>query len=224
MVARRLSPERLRPYLAICTGDLAAAIALYEWNGEVGGAWWSVIGQLEVILRNAIHERLTAQSIEAWGDARWYLTYGPLFPQETQRLVAEARRRAAAGAHGETPGRVVAELSLGFWRFLLAARYERSLWVPSLRFAFPHLLGQGMRRQAHDAVQGLHGLRNRIAHHEPIHDRSLDELHRTALRVVGWICPMTAEWIRDRSAVPGLLRRRPGRLGSPNLQVAIARA
>jgi len=99
---------------------------------------------------------------------------------------------------------------------LLAARYERSLWVPALRFAFPHLLGHGMRRQAHDAVHGLHGLRNRIAHHEPIHDRQLDELHRTTLRVVGWICPVTAEWIRERSVVPRLLRRRPGRLGSPN--------
>ncbi|HZM84079.1 MAG TPA: hypothetical protein VFC19_50820 [Candidatus Limnocylindrales bacterium] len=88
--------------------------------------------------------------------------------------------------------------------------------MPALRYAFPHLLGQGMRHHAHDAIHGLHGLRNRIAHHEPIHDRQLDELHRTALRVVGWICPVTAEWIGQRSTVPGLLRRRRSRLGSPN--------
>jgi len=34
------------------------------------------------------------------------------------------------------PGKVVAELSFGFWRFLLARRYTASLW-PALRPGFP---------------------------------------------------------------------------------------
>ncbi|WP_440311559.1 hypothetical protein [Leucobacter chromiireducens] len=35
---------------------------------------------------------------------------------------------------------MIAELNLGFWRFLLAKRYEETLWTGTLRHAFPHLL------------------------------------------------------------------------------------
>lgn len=216
MVTERLSEERLLPYKAICSDDLAAAVALYEWNNQMSGAWWCLIAHLEVVVRNAIHDSLSEWSIREHGDSRWFLTGAKLFPWETRDVISGARRRAISRGRVETPGRVVAELTLGFWCFLLAARYERSLWVPTLRRAFPHLMGTGMRRDVHKAVKEVHLLRNRIAHHEPIHDRPLDDLHRSALRVVGWICPVTAEWIRERSAVPRLLRRRPGRLGSPN--------
>jgi hypothetical protein len=59
---------------------------------------------------------------------------------------------------------------------------------------------------------------NRIAHHEPIHNRPLGELHAVALTTAGWICPTTRDWIAGRSRVPALLADRendsdPGRLG-----------
>ncbi len=43
--------------------------------------------------------------------------------------------------------------------------------IPCLRKAFPGIQGRGMRRDVHDAIRDLHVLRNRIAHHEPIHNR-----------------------------------------------------
>ena len=62
-----------------------------------------------------------------------------------------------------------------------------------------------MRRDDHDALRDLHLLRNRIAHHEPIHNRPLFELHAVALTTAGWICPTTRRWIAARSRVPALL-------------------
>lgn len=208
-IARRLSPERLAPYRALAGSDLAAALSLYEWNAELSGAWWSVIGDVEVLLRNAMHERLMQLSRRRFGEPCWYLDPGGLFSEEAQRAIESARWQVYRSGRAETPSRVVTELSLGFWRFLLAARYERSLWVPVLRDAFPHLKGRGMRREAHEGIHRLHGLRNRIAHHEPIHNRPLEGLHKVALRAAGWICPDTAEWIRGRSRVQGLLERKP---------------
>ena len=99
----------------------------------------------------------------------------------------------------------MAELPFGFWRFLLSSRYERTLWLPCLRDAFPGIRGRGMRRDVHDAMRDLHLLRNRIAHHEPIHNRPLLELHAVALTTAGWICPTTRRWIAARSRVPALL-------------------
>jgi hypothetical protein len=78
---------------------------------------------------------------------------------------------------------------------LLAGRYERSLWFPCLRHAFPGIRGRS-----------LHLLRNRIAHHEPVYNRQLGKLHDQALTLAGWVCPITRQWIAERSRVPELLR------------------
>jgi hypothetical protein len=200
-IARRLSGERLAPYLLATNNDLDAALALYQWNTTVAAAFWADLGHLEVILRNALHERLTE-----WSTPNWYVGNRHLFTDRMRSLVDEARLRARRAGYVETPGRVVAELNFGFWRYLLAARYERSLWRPCLYRAFP---GNGRRRDVHDAVAALHQLRNRIAHHEPIYNRPLGRYHDTALAVAGWICPDTRQWIQRQSPVPATLARRP---------------
>jgi len=209
LLERRLSPERLAPYRQAYGGDILQAIALYEWNAEAASAFWAVLGHVEVIVRNAMHEQLTAWSAAQFGNARWYLDGGRVFTPEARRDIAGARYRATSGGRRETPGRVVAELSLGFWRFLLAARYERVLWLPCLRNAFPQVLGRGTRRNVHERLAQLHGLRNRIAHHEPIHNRPLAQLHSAALTVTGWVCADTRDWIRANSQVDAVLANRP---------------
>jgi hypothetical protein len=42
-------------------------------------------------------------------------------------------------------------------------------------------------------LAGIHQLRNRIAHHEPIHNRPLARLHEDALLVAEWACPGTRD-------------------------------
>jgi hypothetical protein len=54
-------------------------------------------------------------------------------------------------------------------------------------------------------VRELHLLRNRIAHHEPIYNRPLGRLHELALSTAGWVCPVTRQWVSERSRVPALL-------------------
>jgi hypothetical protein len=214
---RRISAERFAPYRA-ATGDNAhRAIRLYERNLELSMAFWGVLSDVEVLVRNAIHERLTAWSLQRYGDVAWYLDQGKVFREEASSTIEIARRHATAEGRSETPGRVVAELPLGFWRFLLSSHYERSLWLPCLRNAFPGIAGRGMRRDVHDAVWDLHMLRNRIAHHEPIHNRPLLKLHERALTVAGWVCPVTRQWIATRSRVPELLAAPPSGYSSAQI-------
>jgi Abi-like protein len=206
---RRISAERLAPYRAAVASDLRRAVGLYEKNTDISAAFWAVLCDLEILVRNAMHAKLMAWSIARYGRTAWYLDYGNIFNEQTTNDINAARRHLAANGRPETPGRVVAELSFGFWRFLLSSRYERSLWVPCLRGAFPGNEGRGMRRDVHDAMRELHLLRNRIAHHEPIHNRPLPRLHDLALTTAGWICPITRQWIAERSRVPELLRTPP---------------
>jgi hypothetical protein len=204
----RLSPERLAPYRRACDNDLLRAIKLYQWNCAVSAAFWQVLSHLEVLVRNTLHAALRDWTLATHGSTRWYVELAPLFSREAQDQIDTARRRALyGGRRSEEPTRVITELHFGFWRFLLNGRYDRTLWRPCLHKAFPHY--SGLRRTAHEVLTRLHDLRNRIAHHEPVHDRDLKALHDDLLTVISWICPVTRDWVEKHSTVPATLSRRP---------------
>ncbi|WP_197685992.1 hypothetical protein [Actinoplanes derwentensis] len=187
-------------------GDLGAALDLYSWNAGVSAALGETIGHVEVVLRNALHERLSAWSRQRFQEPRWYLVRGLGLQERAVDDIRAARTRVARSARPETPGRVVAELGLGFWRFLLANHYDGTLWRQTLHRAFP---GQAQRRVIHDGVAVLHLCRNRLAHNEPIFNRPVADIHATALGVAGWICPVSQGWIQHHCRTVDCFVQRP---------------
>lgn len=100
----------------------------------------------------------------------------------------------------------MAELTFGFWWSLTADNYDRRLWAPCLRFAFD---GPVRRRRLHSVLDELRRLRNRIAHHEPIHSRRLDlEIHRL-LDTAARISPVLHDQIRATTRIPSVLVVKP---------------
>lgn len=203
-----LSAERLDPYCREVNGDLAAAIALYEWNTVMSAALWADITDLEVLVRNAMHQQLTEWSTRRYGESRWYLDPGGILTTRRAADVVAARLRIAHSnpRKTETPGRVVTELSFGFWCYLVTGHYDRTLWKSCLRHGFP---GQPVRSPLHRRLTGLHKARNRIAHHEPIYRSQLSKLHEDLLTVIEWINPALRRWVQRRSTVQAILAQRP---------------
>lgn len=204
----RLSRERLGPYRRTVGGDLDLAIELYEWNSAAAGAFFETLGHLEVLLRNALHDQLSAWHTTGGHRGHWYDDPSGVLDTRRHADIAAARDRIRRGHGAETPGKLVAELNFGFWRFLLDRRYQTLLWAPALRRAFPHLHPQ-RRELVYSPVYELNRLRNRIAHHEPIHDRNLTDRHDDLLRITGFIDPATQAWLAARSRVPAVLQSRP---------------
>lgn len=205
-IAEALSWERLGPYLTATANDLGAALRLYDWNVSVSGALYEDLGVLEVALRNAIHDRLT--TLHADEDVPWYEDPRGLLSPEALQDIDRARERVTRQDRPETPGRVVAELNFGFWRYLFAGRYEATLWTPALRHAFPNLRPQ-RRAAIADTTGRLHRLRNRIAHHEPIHRRNLARDATAIDTLLGWIDSEVLQWARSRSRLAAVLESRP---------------
>lgn len=212
-LARLLSQPRLAPYKAAAGGQLEPALRLYTWNVEVGAAFFESLHYFEVAFRNTTHDALSTWastlpggSSQPGGSGRWYDHPAVSLNPGSHAAVRTAIRRATDdGRRAELPGRVVAELSLGFWGGLLADGYNRSLWQPCLQHAFP-----GARRRAlHDAVDELRRLRNRIAHHEPLHTRDLAADYATLLGTAERIAPRLSWWIDTTSRVPTVFGRRP---------------
>ena len=65
------------------------------------------------------------------------------------------------------------------------------------------------RREVHDALQDLHMVRNRCAHHEPIHSAPVRQLYETALEVAGWVSADGRRWVAATSRVARNMALRP---------------
>lgn len=203
-----ITAERLGSYLTWGRGDLDRAFELYEWNMEASAASLSVAAMVEVIIRNALDRELTAWSaVRRTGE---WLNLVPL-DQRGRDDIMKAQARAARGGRAVKHGHVVAELSLGFWRYLMSRKYLTSLWIPALGQAFVHAPGdqRTKQRQLESDAQQVLFLRNRAAHHEPIHRRNLSgDLHR-ALRLVAAVDPVAETWVRARERLSTVIAQRP---------------
>lgn len=63
-------------------------------------------------------------------------------------------------------GKIIAEMTLHFWKRLYGPEYEHSLWKPSLKKTFPHKRVKRAEVAAH--LENIYQARNRLAHHEPV--------------------------------------------------------
>lgn len=207
-VRDRLSPERLGPYLtdAVPAGDVSAALHLYAWNMELSSAFFELLGHVEVVMRNAMHTELTALSQAQFRSDNWFDQAG-WFTPEANRDIADAKDRLNREGKPITPGRLVAELNFGFWRYLLGKHYDSVLWRFAFVRSFPH--SGGRRANVYAVVEPMHRLRNRIAHHEPIHQRNHVDDHDNALQLVRWISADAQYWIEQHCRVHSVLAKKP---------------
>jgi hypothetical protein len=202
---RSLSVERFSGYVRSANGDRALAIRLYERNTRLSESLYGVVQGLEICLRNAVDRIFRSAYGPDWYDHMPTLMY-PL-PQK----LADAKQSILRHGKLLTPGRVVAELSFGFWTALFGRKYETRLWVPHLHKAFPNAIRPTASRKKSIAMdradvahrlESVRQLRNRIAHHEPILHYKLDSEYCKILEATGWICPITAAWVGVTSSFP----------------------
>jgi hypothetical protein len=204
---RHLTPERLRPYREAAGGVLADALRLYQWNSLASGATYELLGSVEVLLRNALDRPLQDRHERSGHGGDWW--DGPEGKLDPKRRDDARKARQHVRRQPVTHGRILAELTFGFWRYLLSSRYEATLWTPALRHGFPHLR-PAARDRIYRPVDHLYTLRNRVAHHEPIHRVDLAACEDDAVFVVGCMDPALADWLRVTSRLRGILAERPG--------------
>jgi hypothetical protein len=178
-VAELITAARLSSYLTASGGDLGRALALYDWNTRASAAVLATSAMLEVVVRNSLD-----QNLQRWADRRRggidWLDAASLDAQGRTDVERARERATRRGRDPEVHGKVVAELSFGFWRYMVASRYLTALWIPGAHAAFPHGPAD-LRLRRSEVQRWLHNLmiiRNRAAHHEPIHRRDSGRLGR----------------------------------------------
>lgn len=184
-----LNAERLGAYREDGV-DEATCLARYLLNMALCEALYSPLQMAEISLRNALHESLTARAQNAaWFDAI-------ALPQWQADQVQDAKRKLRKAKKPDTPGRIVAAQTFGFWvGFFTKEHKTTGLAYYLAKAAF----GQAPKAQR-DADklsaqwQKVRDLRNRVFHHERIlHWRDLQDQHNNLIQLIEWMNPELAQ-------------------------------
>lgn len=169
--------------------DPRATMARYLLNMALCSSLYAPLQLCEIALRNAIHAQLRKiAGSEAWYDATDFpLTAWAETEINKAKLKLERRNKPV------TPGRMVAELTFGFWTHLFEDHYERNTaFLPrGIKAIFKHLpKSLHNRKTIKRDLESIRQLRNRVFHHERIiHFKDLDSIHAHIHTVIGWISP-----------------------------------
>jgi hypothetical protein len=168
--------------------DHAVTLSRYLLNMALSESLYPALQFAEIALRNAVHREL---SIRCGTDAWFDCPQARLTPWQ-QDKVAEAKEALRKRRKPLSPGRIVAELTFGFWTGFFNHSHARTGIGSYLsKNAFPHAPANEQYQAKLDRRWlEIRDLRNRVFHHERIlHWKDLDARHRGILEIIAWMSP-----------------------------------
>lgn len=203
-----LSRPRILTYETAAGHVPTRAVDLYMWNAEVASALMVPMHFAEVATRNAVADALEHVYGPRWP---WDTTFERSLPDPSRGF--NARRELIAARHRQvTAGKVVAELKFVFWQKMFTQRFDGRLWDSHLLALFPNsnVSGVGsLRARIYSDLEVIRGLRNRMAHHEPILHRNLEHDLAQIVDLLELRSVTLATWIRSRNQVTSLISTKP---------------
>lgn len=221
-----ISKDCFQKYLDAANGDTVLALELYSWNVDLSAALFRDFSHLEVALRNSCDRALFRRGRQVANGADWLKSdvdarlVLPTVPrtQGTVRTLCEkledARGYSGFSDNPSVPrGKILAEISFGFWKYLFTTEMRKILWEGCLDLEFGYVSPTKTVDPAklHEDLEKLMKLRNRIAHHESIFDKTPQEDHDALLRVTELLGPVVHKFVRDHSTVREVIAKRPTR-------------
>jgi hypothetical protein len=161
----------------------------YFWNMALSEALYPTLHGVEVALRNTIHRTLTDRyGTEEWWDLKYTLNRGS---SNTLNNARDSYLRTYGIPI--TPGRLVAELTFGFWVTVLSGTHVGRIWryksFQLVDVAFPNRAGFALY-DIHQRFNSIRFLRNRVMHYEAIFDRTdLRTDHADIHQAIQWVNP-----------------------------------
>ncbi len=196
-----LSPGRLALYEKLSGGPIENTLKLYCWNMEISKALYWPLHAFEVILRNAMADRMADEYGDNWYEMiSTFSSSRSIKPNDEVEHIVKAKRKLTDEGLLYGHDNIVAALSLGFWQQLLQLEYNKKLWEP----LFSNIFQMLDREETYRKVNQIKRLRNNVAHYEPIlvflskrDKRELFKDYKLVLKMIRWICPDTAQWVED---------------------------
>jgi hypothetical protein len=180
-----LGTPRFDRYVRDCGGDRDLAHELYLWNIQASGAMYEAIHVVEVLVRNTIDRELRIWNTTLDCGPDWLLdpnVHLARLLRDGPHMAATIRAKRAAAEKGRAVSHddVLAQMTLGSWRYLLPSRAnaaKRRLWIEATSHAFPEWPGPWPNLVTR--IELIHDVRNRVAHLEPLNGVDLRAVRRS---------------------------------------------
>lgn len=204
-IPKILSEPRFTTYLQSCSNNKDEALKLYQWNLEVSSALFVPLHFLEISVRNAVSERIEQIHTRDWAWKQGFIVSlpDPASGYSMRRDLQDTARNL------KTIGHVVAEMKFVFWEKMFTKRHEGTIWKHDIKDAFPHapqdMSTTRIRKKIYDDLFNIRKLRNRIAHHEPIFTRNIQDDYNRIYNLISWRDEATAKWMNHFQKVTKLV-------------------
>lgn len=190
-----LGEARFARYVRDCGGDRDRAHELYLWNIQASGAMYEAIHIVEVLVRNALDRELRLWNATFGVGPDWLLAPNAHLARllrDGPYGTALTRAKRVAGEKGRKVSHddVLAQMTLGSWRYLLPSRAsaaKRRLWNECTSRAFAQWPGPWPNLVTR--IELIHDVRNRVAHLEPLTDvdvRAVRRSMRDVSHAISW--------------------------------------
>ncbi len=186
------SEKRLSTYYNMFPLNKEKAIEYYRLNLQISESLYPLLSNLEIILRNSIHNSFTIH----YKSNDWFLH---LTQPELLDQITIAKKKILSANNYLTSDKLVAELTFGFWTSLFNKQYAKDFWKP-LMYAFPLLDAQNKHRdKVSYKLNQIRKFRNRIFHYEPICNdlEALAANHKNILQILNWINTDIVTWTKQ---------------------------
>jgi hypothetical protein len=208
VIERIFSHDRLAPYLRRHDNSFTQAIEHYKANIEISESFYPLLSILEVGLRNQMDYQLTRKfNTDAWFDNNDFIKIVSRFQIDR---ITDARNSILREKKEITPGKIISELSFGFWTSLLDSRFEKTLWK-NLRLSFPNCPKQIRQRKTMSSkFNGIRKLRNRIFHHESV-TWNIDVIKNyrdEIIEAIDWLDKDLLDWCQDLIRIDYVIDRK----------------
>ncbi len=183
---KAISPDRLKHYAIVFnSNDKKLIIQKYLLNVELSKALYFPLQTLETTLRNNIHSVLS----EKLNNELWFEDSSFMNPQTLNKGDILKAREKIDKSKTQTPGRIISELSFGFWSYLFGKYYEQKIWNRYIKLIFPNIpKSMAQRRKLSERVNTIKNLRNKVFHFDTIINiKNLFEIHKQILEIIYWL-------------------------------------
>ena len=199
-VNNTLSPARLSTYMNLAEQNEEKALLLYIWNVKLSQSLYLPLQIVEISLRNTVSNAIGSCFGKNWFQRSNFI--GQL--NDTTKDILEKAKSKCNNLNSLETDDIVPHLPFGFWLQLLTKKFEKHIWRRELSQSFPHISQNITVDKIYQIVNKINSIRNRIAHHEPIISKELDDRYQDMLRIIGFICEDTKIWVIVHSEFPDI--------------------
>lgn len=183
---KAISKDRLEHYSKIFeTNDKKIIIQKYLLNVELSKALYFPLQTLETTLRNSIHFVLS----EKLNNEFWFEDTTFINPKTIEKRDILNARDKIDTSKDQTTGRIISELSFGFWSYLFGRYYEQKIWNRYVKQIFPNIpKNMAIRKKLSERINTIKNLRNKVFHYDTIIKmENLSQIHREILEMIYWL-------------------------------------